>query len=445
MKKFCFLFVFQKSVLGVMMFTALLVFPFQAVQAMIYQQNPDVQNYRLYRGEVLDTDTKKPLTFASLSLDNTNISTVTNTEGQFSLKIPNEISTGQLTVSFLGYRSVRINLSDLKPEGNQIFLSVLVTELSEVNILIPKDAETLVKDVFNKRGENYFTDPTVMTAFYRETIRKRRRNVSLAEAVVNIYKSPYNANRKDAVELYKSRKSTDYNRLDTMVLKLQGGPYNTLFVDIMKYPEYIFAPDFIEDYDFSFDRSTRINDRLVYVVNFVQKPEIVEPLYQGKLYIDASRRVLTSAVYSLNITDKKLASKLFVRKKPATADVWPEGIAYRVDYLEKDGKWYYGYSNVQLEFKVDWKNKLFNSVFTLSGEMAVTDWEKNTDNVTLNRGQRIRSNIILSDEASGFSDPDFWGEYNIIEPDKSIESAIRKIQRQLQRDARRENSSASAQ
>jgi hypothetical protein len=27
------------------------------------------------------------------------------------------------------------------------------------------------------------------------------------------------------------------------------------------------------------------------------------------------------------------------------------------------------------------------------------------------------------------ADPDFWGEYNIIEPEKSIETAIRKIQR----------------
>ena len=46
---------------------------------------------------------------------------------------------------------------------------------------------------------------------------------------------------------------------------------------------------------------------------------------------------------------------------------------------------------------------------------------------------RIKTSIILSDEAIGFADPDFWGEYNIIEPEKSIESAIRKIQRQLRR------------
>jgi hypothetical protein len=41
----------------------------------------------------------------------------------------------------------------------------------------------------------------------------------------------------------------------------------------------------------------------------------------------------------------------------------------------------------------------------------------------------LNSNIIISEKVSSLADPDFWGEYNIIEPEKSIESAIRKIQR----------------
>jgi hypothetical protein len=66
-------------------------------------------------------------------------------------------------------------------------------------------------------------------------------------------------------------------------------------------------------------------------------------------------------------------------------------------------------------------------------EMAVTDWEKSLASEFPRYRNRIKSDIILTDEAIGFSDPDFWGEYNIIEPEKSIESAIKKIQRQLKR------------
>ncbi len=391
-------------------------------------------NYIEYAGEVLDADSKKPLIFATLTVDNTNVTTITNSEGQFSLKVPNEYKDNKLTIAFLGYKTKQIAIAELALKKNKIFMNEFVMALSEASIDAPNDAEALVKETLNKKGDNYLNESTVMTAFYRETIKKRRTNVSLSEAVVNIYKTPYSSKKTDALELYKARKSTDYTKLDTVALKLQGGPFNTLFVDMVKYPNYIFTPETLAYYDFSFDTSTRVNDQLIYVIDFKQKPEIIDPLYNGKLYIDAENKILTSAIYSLNITDKRLASQMFVRRKPKNAEVWPTEVSYRVDYREKDGKWYYGYSNVLLEFKINWDKRLFNSVYSMNCEMAITDWEKNTNNAFPKYKDRMKSSIILSDEAIGFSDPDFWGEYNIIEPEKSIESAIKKIQRQLRKD-----------
>nr|WP_240042685.1 DUF5686 and carboxypeptidase-like regulatory domain-containing protein [Maribacter aurantiacus] len=391
------------------------------------------EGFKEYLGEVYDSETKKPLIFATLTLENTNISTITNTEGEFSLKVPDSNTSENVIVSFLGYRTKRIPMLQFKSEGNEIGMTELVTQLSEVSLSIPKDARALVRETLKKRGENYIDNPTVMTAFYRETIKRRRQNVSLSEAVVNIYKAPYSSNKNDALKLFKARKSTDYSKLDTLALKLQGGPFNALFVDMVKYPDYIFAADMFEYYDFSFSNSTRVDDKLIYVIDFTQKPGIIDPLYTGKLYIDVDNKILTSAIYSLNITDRDLAAQMFVRKKPRNADVWPTEVAYRVDYREKDGKWYYGYSNVLMEFKINWDKRLFNSVYSMSCEMAITDWEENLSNEIPKYKDRIKSDIILTDEAIGFADPDFWGEYNIIEPEKSIESAIRKIQRQLKR------------
>jgi hypothetical protein len=399
-----------------------------------FQVSPqEVTSYKQLKGEVVDGQNNKPLVFATLTLEGSNISTITNTEGKFLLKIPTSIKQGNIIVAYLGYKTSTIPLEQLKENNNKIALAISITKLDEVDVVIPKSARNLVKETLRKKGENYFKDPTLMTAFYRETIKKRKKNVSLSEAVVNIYKSSYSSGKKDAVQLYKARKSTDYSKLDTLALKLQGGPFNALYVDLMKYPEYIFNEVSMEDYDFSFDRTTRINDKLIYVINFKQRPDIYDPLYMGKLYIDAENKILTSAIYSLNITDKEKASKMYVRKKPRNARVYPVEIAYRVDYREKNGRWYYGYSNVLLEFKINWDKKLFNSVYSMSAEMAVTDWEKNIDGEVPKIKDRLKSTIILSEAAIGFSDPNFWGEYNIIEPEKSIESAIKKIQRQLKK------------
>ncbi|WP_282116202.1 carboxypeptidase-like regulatory domain-containing protein [Cellulophaga baltica] len=395
-------------------------------------QEEQQEEFNQYKGKIIDANSKKELVFATITIQNSNISTVTNTEGDFALKVPKALADATVSISFLGYKTKELSLKELK-ESNKIALETAVTALSEVNIVVPKNAELLVRETLNKKGADYFEFPTLMTAFYRETIKKRKKNVSLSEAVVNIHKAPYTTKQNDAVELYKARKSTDYSKLDTLTLKLQGGPFNTLFIDLMKYPEYVFTQETIPLYNYTFERSARINDQLIYVINFSQKENLTDQLYKGQLFIDAEHKILTSAIYELNITDRENAARMFVKRKPAKANVYPTAVAYRVDYREKDNKWYYGYSNVMLEFKINWDDRWFNSVYSMTCEMAVTDWEKNVGK-NLRGKEKLRRNIILSDEALGFSDPDFWGEYNIIEPEKSIESAIKKIQRQIKKD-----------
>ncbi len=392
----------------------------------------DSAKYHHFKGKVIDSKTKKPLVFASISVNETNISTVTNTQGMFLLKVPEELANQKVTVSFLGYTSKVLNLSDFNPKKTIIKLETYIEELPEINI-ITKDANLLVKEVFKKTGINYFTENITMTAFYRETIKKRRTYVSLAEAVVEIQKQSYTSTKTDLVKLYKSRKNSNYKKMDTLAVKLKGGPFNTLSIDVMKYPELTFTEEMLKNYDFSFGTSTKIDNRPIYVVNFKPKPAILTPLYYGKLYIDAKTLALTSAQFKLNLANRKRATKVFILKKPKTADVYPIEATYRVDYREKNGKWVYSYSRIQLGFKVNWHKRLFNSVYYTTIEMAITDWKNNTSKTNIKPKDRLRKSVIMSEKASNFSDPEFWGAYNVIEPEKSIETAIKKIQKQLKK------------
>ena len=399
----------------------------------VQSQDVGTLDYTEYSGKIIDKQSRKPLVFASLLVVDTNISTITNSDGEFLLKIPKNVNSSDLLISFLGYQKKVVPLSNFQTEGNLIELIPSITELPEINVNLPKNAKTLVIKTLDLREKNNSDIPTLMTAFYRESIKKRRKNVSLAEAIVTVYKEPYTSSKNDKISLYKARKSTDYNKLDTLALKLQGGPFNPLYIDIMKYPEYMFTDETLNYYVFNFANPTTINEKQVYVVHFKQRSDIEEPLYYGKLYIDSETLALTSAVYSLNVENKEFTSNLFVKRKPKGVKVYPTSADYRVDYREKDGKWYYGYSNVQITFKVNRKRRLFNSVYSLTSEMAITDWTMNTSNALIKVKDRLRPSVVISDEASGFSDPEFWGAYNVIEPEKSIESAISKIQRQLKK------------
>jgi hypothetical protein len=390
---------------------------------------PDTLTYVQYKGSVTDLDSRTPLAFASLSLNGTNIATITNSDGEFSLKVPKSMTEGKVLVSYLGYKNKIVNISEFKSEKTRISLEILVITLNDISVF-PKDPELLIRAVMNKRAENYFNDQTLMSAFYRETIKKRKTYVSLSEAVVEIHKQPYMSARVDAAQLYKARKSTDYTKLDTLTFKLQGGPYTTLYLDIMKNPEMIFTEDMIGNYEFSLENITKIGDRLIYVLGFKQRPHITEPLYFGKLYIDTESLAITSATFNLNVENRMLASDMFIKKKPAGAKVYPTSASYHIDYREKDGKWYYSYSRGQIIFKVDWNKRLFKTVYESTIEMAVTNWEKTTEKAP-KLAERMKPTIVMSDEISGFADREFWGEYNVIEPEKPIESAIKKIQKKL--------------
>lgn len=387
-------------------------------------------SFKEFSGKVVADNTGKGLEFASISVSGTNISTVTNSDGEFLLKVPLDYLDKNAEITYLGFLNSVIPISQLKTEENTIRMRESVEQLSEVSVST-KDPSTIVKQAIDRIKLNYTNDPLIMTAFYRESISKGKKYASLSEAVVEIYKEPYTNNAEDAARLFKARKSSDYKRLDTLVLKLQGGPYNTMRFDVAKNRNLIFDPEVLRNYSFTYNNLTYLNNRPTHIIGIRPLPSIDEPLFFGKLYIDAQSYAFTKVDLSLNLENTELASRVFVKKKPANAKVTPTMANYQVDYKESNGKWYHNYSRLELAFKVNWKKKLFNSNYNIVIEMAITDWEKNTANTHLKNSEKLRSNVVLIDKASGFSDPDFWGEYNIIEPEKSIENAIDKIQRKL--------------
>ena len=390
------------------------------------------RSFTEYKGKVVDAVTGNPLVFATISIDGTNIATVTNAEGEFTIKVPKNKTTKNILISYMGYKNKNIPVSEINKRNSKIKLQVLSVSLAEINVF-PKDANLLIKAVISRRNENYMQDPMLMTGFYRETIKKRRIYASLTEAVVKIYKQPYRNFSPDQVKLLKARKNVDYNKLDTLVLKLMGGPYNTLIMDIMKLPYMIISYDNLNKYNFELSNITKIDNRLIYVISFKQKEGVTEPLFYGLLYIESESMAIIRATFQMNTKFKEEVNDLFIRKKPKGADVNVTNASYMVNYRESNGKWYYSYSRGELDFKINWKKKLFNSTYIARFEQAITDWEKAEQKSPFRPKERLKMNVILPDENMGFGDKNFWGAYNVIEPEKPIENAIKKIQKNLKK------------
>lgn len=390
------------------------------------------QNITTYSGKILDKVNSKPMHLAALNVANSNISTITNQEGEFLLKLPSDTSYKHINISFLGYQPLQVAINTLKATDNIIYLNQATTQLDVVELSKTKDAKTLVLEMLKLKNTNYLNKSTVMTSFYRETIKKNNKNASLSEAVLKIQKTPYTNTKQDVITIVKARKKTNYSKLDTLALKLRGGPYSALHTDLIKYPDFIFTDYSLNYYNFTFNNTTTINNKTVYVVNFKQKKNITDVLFYGTLYIDATTKALTKADYNLNLSNPEKASQIFVSKKPNKAKVLPTKANYIVHFSSSNGKWHYAYSNISLDFKVKWKSQWFSKKYSLQSEMAITDWTFNNTYKITNK-ERLKASSIFEEKANGFLDGEFWGTYNIIEPEKSIENAIKKINKQLKK------------
>ena len=399
---------------------------------LICQQYEDTLNIMTYSGKVVDKNTGDPVVFASVYITETRIGTVTNSDGDFLIKVPDRFINKQLGITHIGYGTVIIDLSSLGNTGNVIELVSAPYEIEEVTIR-NLDPKTLIRTAIGKIPENYSNQPVMMTSFYRETVKQNRNYVAVAEAVLDAYKASYRGTTEsDRIKVFKGRKSQDVKKMDTVLFKFQGGPYTSFLLDIVKNTGDLLSEDALEYYNYKMGGIVDVNDARAYIIEFDQRENIDFPLYRGKLYLDVSNLAVVGLAFEISPRMIERVSEFLIRKKPVGMSVDVESGNYLINYRKIDGVWYLNYVRTELVFNVKWRKRLFRSTYTTMSELAVTDiMLENVEKFKFRESARFTD--IFVEQVSDFEDPGFWGDYNIIKPDESIEAAIEKLSRKLKR------------
>jgi hypothetical protein len=397
---------------------------FLSGSGILYAQNGN-DSYFTVTGQLKDSKTGDKIIYANISVPGTGIGTVSNSEGEFTLKVDKSLNIDVFEVAHLSYTTKRFKISESMGKDKTFFLEPQVLMLKEITI-VPKDARSVVEAALSNVRKNYSEVPNMMTGFYRETIRQKRDYLSISEAVVDIYKAPYQSMQDDQVKIYKGRKGTNVKKADTLMVQLQGGPNVAMLLDIVKNTDLSIALDNLDNYQFDFATMVNIDDKPNWVISF--SPNVIkeEPLYYGKLYISQEKMAITRAEFSLDLKDEDKASRVFVQKKPMGLIFMPTSTSYLVTYKEQNNKFYLNYVRVDLKFRCDWKERLFKNYYTVMSEVAITD--RHEDNITkFASKETFKPSMVFADKVQNFSDPNFWGNSNIIEPEESIENAIKKL------------------
>ena len=147
--------------------------------------------------------------------------------------------------------------------------------------VVSGDGSELIREALSRIPQNYSTDPNMMVAFYRESIKKNANYISLVETVLDVYKSSYRSYESDQAKIYIGRKATDISPRDTVLLKFQGGISTALMLDVAKNPEIVFGEKG-DEYIFTIERMISINNKPHYEINFLPKNGIKDILFRER-------------------------------------------------------------------------------------------------------------------------------------------------------------------
>ena len=373
-------------------------------------------------GSVKDDKTGDILRQVSISAGR--VSVVTNEDGVFTLKL--DQMPEAITVSHLGYKTRKVSLTAGKTEKLKIRLVPTSIQLREI-VVRTSDPRELVEIAIRKIPDNYSRKPELLQTFYRETAMKRKHYIYVAEGVEDMYKTPYTRSvNRDRVSIVKGRRLLSQKQGDTLGVKVMGGPVLPVQLDIVKNQEMLLNQEDLDAYNFSFATPEFINDRMQYVVTIEPRYTKEYALYHGKLYIDNERLAFTRIELELDMSDKDKATRTMLVRKPVGVRFKPRELSCVVDYRYEGGVTRISYLKNIFRFNCDWKKRLFSTSFTATCEMVVTDSQSENVQPIASRNS-FDSRDAYYDKVEYFMDPEYWSQYNIIEPSESLDKAIKKL------------------
>lgn len=376
-------------------------------------------------GVILDKNNHEPLSFASVTLSGKSIGTVANSNGEFIFRLPRNLLKDTVMFSYIGYQSEYIVIDSMSQNQLKINLAPITIPIMAV-VIKPYSGLEIVRDMVKNNSMNYSNKNSMYTAFYRETTREGNDYISICEAVLDIAKAPYNYEYSDdQAKIFKGRRSENVKRIKNLKYKLEGGVYNCISLDIMKDMPSFLSEEYFNDYEYDYVKQMVYENRDLYVIAFDQKEDIQLPLFKGLLYIDAQTKALVAGKFGLSPRGIKYARDLLVIKQPHKFDVKPISTEYQVFYRFINGKWYLAYMRSELVTKTKSTKLFFNSTFTSVSEMAITEIDT-TNKIRFKRKDIVKPSDILVDNVSNF-DENFWSNYVIIQPEQSLQSAIKKL------------------
>lgn len=271
------------------------------------------QNKNVVSGIINNKETGEPLPFASITLKNYPIGTISNENGVFDFFIPQSKQNDTITISFIGFNSYEIPISSVKDKLN-INLNPSNNLLDEV-VLSPLSPLDYIKRALKYLSINYPQNPYQSIAYYREKFIENGAIINKDEGIFKtFYPNPsdtiknqhqlllYNPakdpqqfqfmrewiEKKEAKERKKADnkgETYDEDEYDGTIDMDLGGPESVIDLDINHDKDNYLNPKYFMKYEYTFGDETILNDERLITIHFKAKRKIDHMKDSGKILI----------------------------------------------------------------------------------------------------------------------------------------------------------------
>ena len=161
------------------------------------------------RGKILDATTRKPIPNATVYTANKGTITQSNAEGNYELKLQAPRGTDSIVISAYGYLRDTVSLPNLIRHPD-VKLKEGPVQLRQVTITA-YTPQTVIQKAVSQIPNNYHTDTTICTFFYRNWKMANDSLYLFYENVFETLRTGYGKDKQKKINLYEAHKSVNSN------------------------------------------------------------------------------------------------------------------------------------------------------------------------------------------------------------------------------------------
>ena len=365
---------------------------------------------KVIEGYILNSANGSPIPYVSIYASGFKVGTVSNNDGNFRLRLPNNVTSEEVQFSCVGFQTISRTFSfEHETTSYKIWMKENIAMLNEVVVSPADHAEKLIRAAINNISKNYPMEAEAVEYFNRLTSYADTSMVKpfyLIEALTKVEIPPYDDKKKrnPSVQVLQSRKF-EFERIDSLKTRFYNGLHIVQNGNVISQRSDIFNLSSLKYFDMEIVDTIQFQNTILYKIRFESASVSGTCSITGDQYAIAQLEIKHDY---LHLSKKYYQSGDYRRLYEK----------YKIDYQWMTDAWRLALLTFEsLSKNADGKVIFMSDKSILTGHTSLLEKIKYQD-------QLQYRDVVL--DRVGVYDSTYWNDWNIILPDQRLAKILKE-------------------